>query len=381
MSYGMTCPKCGLMQLPGPRCKSCGTAMGGPARPVAPPSIHVPRPSPSPPKAMQSPPFQPAPPLAGAEPGESRQLVFHGSGGSLFGIHLVNMFLTVITLGIYYFWAKVKVRRYLLSESEFEGDRFAYHGTGQELLIGFLKALVFFALPLFLLGVFREYLVRIQVLRAVLGLVTYAAVLILIPFAIVGARRYRLSRTSWREIRFSFRGRTQDFIRLFVMGGLLSSITLGLYYPFFDTQRHGYLVSQSYFGNQRFDFNGKGRDLFGSFLLTVFLFFPTLGLIWFWYEAKKQRYFWEHTSFAAARFRSTVTGMRLFLLKAGNLILLIVTLGLAFPWIMVRNVQFAFNYLTLHGPLDLSGIQQDAQATTATGEALAGFLDAGLDIG
>ena len=291
------------------------------------------------------------------------------------------MFLTVVTLGIYYFWAKVRVRKYLLSESEFEGDRFAYHGTAKELLIGFLKAVLVFGVPLFLLGIVQGLLVRIPAVRVLLGSPHLCHRPGLIPFAIVGARRYRLSRTSWRDIRFSFRGRALDFIKLFVTGSFLSGITLGLYYPFFETRRHGFLVSHSYFGNQKFDFDGKGRDLFGSFLVVILLFFPTLGLIWFWYQAKKQRYFWEHTSLATAHFHSTVTGTRLFLLTVGNLLLLVVTLGLGFPWIMVRNVRFAFRYLTLEGPLDLSGIQQEAQAATATGEALAGFLDAGLDLG
>lgn len=124
------------------------------------------------------------------------------------------MFLTVISLGVYYFWAKVRVRKYLSSESEFDGDRFAYHGTGKELLVGFLKAALVFGVPLILLGLIQEFLVRIPGLRAVLGVLTYAAVLVLIPFAVVGARRYRLSRTSWREIRFSFRGQALDFIKL-----------------------------------------------------------------------------------------------------------------------------------------------------------------------
>lgn len=146
-------------------------------------------------------------------------------------------------------------------------------------------------------------------------------------------------------------------------------------------RRHGFLVSHSYFGNQKFDFDGKGRDLFGSFVVVILLFVPTLGLIWFWYQAKKQRYFWEHTSFATARFHSTVTGTRLFFLTLGNLLLTIFTLSLGWPWVMVRNVRFAFRYLTIEGPLDLSRIQQEAQAATATGEALAGFLDAGFDIG
>ena len=70
------------------------------------------------------------------------RLSFHGSGGSLFGIQIVNLFLTLVTLGIYSFWGRVKVRKYMMSQSDFEGDRFAYHGTGKELLIGWLKAIV-----------------------------------------------------------------------------------------------------------------------------------------------------------------------------------------------------------------------------------------------
>ena len=293
----------------------------------------------------------------------------------------MNTLLTIFTLGIYYFWGKVKVRSYLLSQSEFEGDRFAYHGTGKELLVGFLKALVAVGVPLFLLGIMRELLTGRPALKALLALLTYLIFLVLLPFAIVGARRYRLSRTSWRQIRFSFRGGAVEFIRLFVWGSLLTTVTLGIYYPFFETRRHGFLVSHSYFGNQRFDFVGRGRDLFGGFLLAILLFVPTLGLSWVWYLAKKQRYFWQHTAFATARFHSTVTGGRLFLLMAGNLLLLLVTFGLGWPWVVVRNVRFAFRYLTLEGPLDLAGIQQEAQTASATGEALAGFLDAGLDIG
>ncbi len=370
MTLGVKCPKCGLLQLPGPRCKSCGTALGGSSTgqstsppPPGGPTIRV----------------GPLPAESGGS--QIRRPSFHGTGGSLFGIHIVNVLLTIVTLGIYYFWGKVRVRTYLLSQTEFEGDRFAYHGTGKELLLGFLKAVLIFGVPLALVANLPALVgggPEIAILAAVL---TYATITVFIPFAMVGARRYRLSRTSWREIRFSFRGRVLDFIKLFVVGSLLSAITLGLYYPIFETRRYGFMVSHSYFGSQGFQFDGKGRELFGSFLLAILLFLPTLGLAWFWFLAKKQRYFWEHTSLAASRFRSTVTGGRLLLLNLGNLLLLVVTLGWGWPWVVVRNVRFAFRYLMLEGPLDLAGIQQEALDASATGDALAGFLDAGLDIG
>ena len=380
--FGMKCPKCGLMQMPGPTCKSCGAAVDASAPRPSPPPVQVRRPAaPSP---LPTQPFSHAqwsPPQAEADAGRIRRLSFHGAGSSLSGIHIVNTFLTIITLGIYSFWGRVRVRNYLLSETEFEGDRFAYHGTGRELLNGYLKAMLVFGIPLALLNFVPDLLDLGVVVKIAAGVLAYGIILVFVPLAMVGARRYRLSRTSWRGIRFSFRGRVADFMKLFVRGALLTPITLGLYYPFFDTRRYAFMTSHSHLGNRKFDFDGTGRDLFGSYALALLLFLPTLGLYWFWFLAKKQRYFWDHTSCGVARFHSTVTGGRLLLLRLGNLLLLVVTLGLGWPWVLVRNARFACAYLTLEGSLDLADIQQDAQAATATGEGLAGFLDVDFALG
>lgn len=386
--FGTKCPKCGLVQLANPVCKSCGATLQAPTPRPSPSPVPIRQPTPaSPPPSLSQAPPQATPraiprvPSAGAEASRSHRLSFHGAGGSLFGIHIVNIFLTIITLGVYSFWGRVRVRNYLLSETEFEGDRFAYHGTGRELLNGYLKAMLVFGVPFTFLNFAPDLLGLGVVAKVAAGVLAYGIVLVFVPIAMVGARRYRLSRTSWRGIRFSFRGRMADFIKLFVGGSLLTAITLGLYYPFFDTRRHAFMLSRSYFGNQRFDFDGRGRDLFGSYLLALLLFLPTLGLCWFWFLAKKQRYFWDHTTFGGARFHSTVTGWRLLLLKLGNLLLLVGTFGLGWPWVLVRNARFAFAYLTLQGSLDLVGIQQEAQVATATGEGLAGFLDVDFALG
>jgi len=110
---------------------------------------------------------------------------------------------------------------------------------------------------------------------------TSVAVMLFVPVAMVGARRYRLSRTSWRGIRFSFHGRTWDFIKLFVGGSLLTPLTLGLYYPVFQTKQQAFMVSHARFGQRSFRFDGRGRDLLRSYLLAVLLTLPTLGLCWF----------------------------------------------------------------------------------------------------
>lgn len=386
----MRCAKCGLTQLAAPACKSCGTATGLASRapilrsiPATPrpqhATVHAAIPAVAPVNAPYgAPPVTSADPTPSATDGQERQLFFHGSGGSLLGIQIVNVFLTLITLGVYHFWGKVRVRSYLLGGSEFDGDRFAYHGTGKELFIGSLKAGVVFGALSALMNA-SPYLPGGATARIAATVTAFGLLLIFIPIAIVGARRYRLSRISWRNIRFSFRGRMADFITLFLKGGALTAVTLGLYYPIYATRQHAFLVGHSYFGDRQFTFDGRGQDLFGSYLLGLVLLLPTLGLSWLWFLARKQRYLWDHTAFESARFRCTVTGGRLTRLHTGNILLLVLTLGLALAWVRIRNLRFAFAYLTLRGSLDPAAIRQDAQSAAATGDGLESLMDLGGD--
>jgi uncharacterized membrane protein YjgN (DUF898 family) len=169
-------------------------------------------------------------------------------------------------------------------------------------------------------------------------------------------------------------------VSLFVAGTILTSLTLGLYYPFFVTRRQAFMVSHAWFGSRKFDFDGRGRDLFRPFVVMVLLFLPTLGLSWFWFSARRQRYFTEHTRFGATRFRSEVTGGRLAWLTLSNVLALLVTLGLAWPWTVVRSLRFWFRHTTLQGPPDVADVRQDSRAATATGEGLAGLLDADFGV-
>ena len=307
-----------------------------------------------------------------------RRLAFHGSGGTLFGIYVVNILLTIATFGMYRFWGRVKIRRYMLSQTGFDGDRFAYHGTGKELLLGFVKALLFVGMPITALSVAAR-LSGDKTIHIATQVFISLLILVFIPIAMVGARRYRLSRTSWRGIRFSFRGQVWAFVRVFLLASILSTLTLTLYYPFFQTRQQAFMVSHSYFGRRRFRFDGRGHDLLGAYVIALLLLVPTLGLYLFWFNARKARYFWEHTYFETARFRSTMTGGRLMAQTLANWIMLILTLGLAWPWVLVRRTRFEFAYLTVEGPLDLTGIVQEPQLATATGDALSSLL--GADVG
>lgn len=308
------------------------------------------------------------------------KLRFHGTGGSLFGIHIVNMLLTALTLGIYYFWGKVKVRNYVFSQSEFEGDRFAYHGTGKELLIGWLKGMVILAA---IYGVSFAFL-YLSGERSVRGQLLFLLFLLppllfgLVPIAIAGAWRYRLSRSSWRNIRFSFRGHTREFMKLYAPGLLLTMVTLGFYGPIFSCKIRKFLLDRTWFGNAPFSFDGDGKELVGPYAVAFFLGLPTLGLSWFWYAARQHRYLWSHTRFGGADFGCSITGGSLFWLEFVNGILLVVTLGFAQPWVLVRTVRFMFERISLHGSLDLAVIEQEAREAGATGEGIADLLDTEL---
>ena len=381
------CPKCGQADVEGDKCPQCGVvvslyrvyqeklregprARAGDAIPIGGTA----------PMTWTAPPIaREAPPPMVSESGPSRRLFFHGNGGTLFGIQIVNAFLTSLTLGIYYFWAKVRVRRYLFGQTEVEGDRFEYHGTGKELFRGAVKAVLIFGVPLALVNTVPLMTGQSAMVEGLVKILSYVIFMTFFAVAVVGSRRYRLSRTSWRGIRFSFRGVTTDFIKLFLRGTVLSFLTLGLYTPIFLTRQYAFLTSNSYFGDRKFAFDGQGRDLFWPFVTSMLLAIPTLGLYVFWWLARQQRYFWDHTTFGMARFHSTVTGGGLLWLTLVNALLLIVTLGLAWPWITLRKIRYRLDHLTLEGAVDLGVIQQEAQEASATAEALGGFLD--LDLG
>lgn len=321
--------------------------------------------------ALRSP--VPSTPLLVSNFSGAYRLSFHGSGGELFGIFILNLLKTILTLGVYYFWAKVKTRQYLWGQTDFAGDRFGFHGTGKELLVGYLKAVAVFG-ALVLIQLFLN-LAGQQILALV---VFWGGLIALWPLAVIGAVRYRLSRTSWRSIRFSFRGEYQPFLGLFVRGVLLTALTLGLYYPFYQTNLRRFLIGHSAFGSTLFTFDGQGKELFGKFILAILLTIPTLGSIWIWYTALQRRYNWGHTSVAEARFHSAVTGWGLFGLGLGNLLRIILSLGLALPWATVRTLRYDCSNLVLQGPLDLDSITQQAQAATPAGEELADLL--GVDV-
>lgn len=314
------------------------------------------------------------PPSVPTGPIVTRRFGFHGQGGSLFGIHIVNMLLALLTLGIYYFWGKIKALKYVYGQAEFDGDRFAFHGTGKELFLGWLRVIPFILLLYFfpqILGLLWESELA-QVIGAV---VLVVGIMVIIPIAQIGAYRYRLSRTSWRGIRFSFRGRTKKYFLIYLKGLVLTLLSLGLYSPVMMVELLRYQYDNTYFGNTKLRFHARAIEIFPAFILSWVLSFVTLGLLGFWYQAELARYFWSHTTFATSRMRCTATGGGLLWLTVSNGLLAVFTLGLAYPWVQVRTAHYWLNNVYLENELDMEVVEQDAQQVSAAAEGMADFLD------
>ena len=300
------------------------------------------------------------------------RLSFHGRSVALLKIHLVNTLLTLVTLGVYRFWGKVKMRKYLCGATELMGERFVFTGTGKELFAGWRKAavIIFFAFML------PDILSR--VVHPSINLISLPAAAVIVPFATVASRRYRLSRTNWHGVRFSFAGSPREYINLVVKGTLLNILTLGFHSPAFHVKKQSFWRENTFYGTSPGRYGGDGADLKGPYRKALLLSIPTLGLYWFWYKAELMRYDWEKTTFEGLSFSSNVTGGRLLGYTAGNVMLLLFSLGFAYPWVLARSIRFTSGHLKMTGEIDFGKLGQAGPGEGATGEGLAGILDLDL---
>lgn len=185
---------------------------------------------------------------------------FSGSAGEMFPIVFKGLALTVVTLGIYRFWYLTNVRRFLWNRVEVGGDYLEYTGRGVELFIGFLIALAV-VIPLygviFLLGMAFG-----PVGAIVLQNLATIGVIFLAQFALFRARRYRLTRTIWRGVRFQQTGSGMAYAGKSLGWAILVLLTLGLAYPWMRASLERYKMTNTFYGDQQGSFAATGGQLF-----------------------------------------------------------------------------------------------------------------------
>ena len=211
---------------------------------------------------------QPAPDSLAAEP-PRHQVLYDGRGGAVGSLALRNILLTLITLGIYRFWAKTRMRRYFWSHVHFMGEAFEYTGTGRELFFGFLIVLAFF---LVLGGIYTVLPLLVLTDDPYGPLELKGAALLIFAFlynyAVWRARRYRLSRSQWRGIRGALTGSGWRYAAIAFGFYFLRVLSLGLLFPWTRLRLHKILMNDSWFGDRRFSFDGDARKLLGHWLLA-----------------------------------------------------------------------------------------------------------------
>ncbi len=303
------------------------------------------------------------------------KLDFHGDGSTFFGIIIINWLLTVVTLGFYYPWAKAKKLQYLYGETSLNEDRFEFHGTGKEMFKGFLKAIGLF------IALYAILFVFIYLGMPILGaLFFYLAFFAVLPIAIHGSYKYRMSRTSWRGIRFGYRGDRNELVKNFFKWLGLTIITFGIYASWFSMNLRNYIIGNIKFGDIEMEYEGDGGEYLIMNLKGYFLTLITFGIYMFWWQKDMFEYYINNLSLhkddESIKLESTVTGGEIFKLSIVNVLILIFTLGLGYAWVQTRVMKYILSNIHLEGTIDLDTIKQtEENYTDATGEDIEDMLD------
>lgn len=190
---------------------------------------------------------------------------YAGRGMPLFFLALKTGLLTVLTLGLYRFWARTRIRRYFWSAIRPGNVPLEYVGDPIEKLLGFLVAVVIMA---FYIGIVNLLLMYLSFALFQGNVAAYVLSFIgLVPlyfFAAYRARRYVMARTRWRGIRFGMEQGAWGYVWRALVHWGLTIATLGALYPLTRLWIEKYLTNLTYYGTERFTQGGGRYLLFGA---------------------------------------------------------------------------------------------------------------------
>jgi uncharacterized membrane protein YjgN (DUF898 family) len=303
------------------------------------------------------------PPPPGAERVVRPQ--FTASAGEYFRIWIVNLLFTVLTLGIYSAWAKVRKRRYFYGSTQLDGATFDYFASPKAVLKGRILAAVVVAV----------YALSTELYpNSRLGF--WAAGLILLPWLAVRAYAFNARNSGWRGLRFDFVANTARAARTYAAMAALVIVTLGLAFPWFMARMRAFVLSHHALGTARLECRLRGRDFFRVYFLAGLIIFAiatplAIGagfLIMRWEfpdeiagavyllplvpvyaayivgygytEARVTNLLWNNTSGPNVRFSSTLSAVRMIRLYLGNVLGVLFSAGLLIPWAVIRTRRY-----------------------------------------
>ncbi len=343
-----------------------------------------------------------SPLLPTAEPPAA--FTFHGSAREYFRIWIVNTFLTLITLGVFSAWAKVRKRRYLRGNTELLGHRFDYTADPRRLLIGNVIVVALFLAY----ALFGAVYPAVRLLALALGL-------IFLPWIIVRSLAFNAHHTMWRGLRFRFHPSLSAAVMVYLLKPLLVPLTLGFYYPAWARAAAEFRVSRHRLGTAYFRFQVNRGPFYRAYLAAggiVFIGLLMLGLFSQWqvtrnaghvptttqllpallvyaamlFLAKHYAFarlfnpIWNGTRLDDRRFKATLRSSRWLGLQITNLGAILVSCGLLYPWAAIRTTRYALSCLVLESPGSLDSISRMGHGRgSAVGDTAAEF--AGVDFG
>jgi uncharacterized membrane protein YjgN (DUF898 family) len=185
---------------------------------------------------------------------------FRGDGAEYFRIWIVNLLLTIVTLGIYSAWAKVRRMRYFYGNTILDGHGFEYHAKPIQILKGRIIIVV-------------AYFVFLLIIKAVplLALLALPLAIVGVPWIIVKARTFQMRVTSYRNLRFNFHGDYGGAMSAFIGWYFVTAISLGIVFPMWLHKRVSYVLGNSAYGKTQFRFVTPSGRFWAFCYATAFM--------------------------------------------------------------------------------------------------------------
>ena len=340
-------------------------------------------------------------------------ITFTGNASDYFGIWIVNLLLSIVTLGIYSAWAKVRRKKYFYQNTLIDGVGFDYHANPIAILKGRVIAFVLFVI----------YNLVAQA-NPVLGALLFLLLLLVVPWLVVRGLTFNARNTSHRGLRFDFKGRYAEVAKIFVVYPMLVLFSLGLAYPWWVQRINRVLVNGHRFGLSAFDCTATVGGfyriylkllgiLFGLSVLValllgagikpmlamqqasaaelsmVFIIFGAglcylfvLAGIGAYVKTRTSNLVWNHTQLEHVQFVSTQRMRDVMWLYATNIVALVFTLGLATPWAQIRLMRYRLQHLHLAGETQWDNfVGEKKEQVRATGEEIADMFDVDMSFG
>ena len=323
---------------------------------------------------------------------------FEGRAEDYFAIWIVNLLFTLLTLGVYSAWAKVRRLQFFYGNSRLAGDGFSY----------LARPVVLLRARVLVLAVLLLYVAAFWVSPRAGFLLTLVFIPVY-PWVIHRSLRFNSRMTAWRNVRFDWHGTYPQAFKVFVLWPVASVLTLGLAFPLAARAVREYLANNQAFGHARFSVCTGAVDYYlaAGMAFLVFLFggstlaavlgtaLAVLGLGWDsgafvaagveWaalLAAPLAAYAGGELFLALTRniivnrlilqpghhFDCRLSGVTILWISVSNMLAILLSLGLLWPWAQVRRWRYLTNAMTVC-PLD--SLERFIDSQHAAGAALA----------